>query len=82
LVDGPAFSDQKGRVLSSTFIDESMHTILEEILESDPHLFPNTINTNDDIQDNYQAFRTFRHSSDTRAIEEKVSVNQSTTSTW
>jgi hypothetical protein len=75
LQDGPAFSDEKGRVLSASVIDEAMHTILEELLEHDSSVFPNNIKSLDDIQTNYQAFRSFRRSSDTRAIEERVSVD-------
>jgi hypothetical protein len=74
LVDGPAFSDEKGKILSATYINESMHIILEELLESDCNLFPKSIQSVDDIQSNYQAFRSFRRSSDTRAIDEKVAV--------
>jgi hypothetical protein len=75
LVDGPAFSDEKGKVLSASFIDDSMHVILEELLEKDRSMFPHSIKSIDDIQSNYQAFRSFRRTSDTRALDERVSTD-------
>jgi hypothetical protein len=73
--DGPAISDLRGRVLSCASIDDSLHEILEELWESHHELFPNTVTKREDIRSSYQAFRSFRRASATRAIENKVSSN-------
>jgi hypothetical protein len=75
LKDGPAISDSKGRVLSCSSIDDTLHEILDEIWDSSPHLFPSSISKKEDIRSSYQAFRSFRRASATRAIEKKVSSN-------
>ena len=41
-------------------------------IQSNRILFPPTINNNEDILENYKCYRTFRRTSDTRALEEKV----------
>jgi len=50
-----------------------MHSILFDIYETDRFLFPPTIHDNEDIIEFYRSFRTFRKTSDTRAIEKQVS---------
>jgi hypothetical protein len=62
LTNGPAISDDQRRVLNSSNIDQSMHKIL--IL--------NQIKSREDIKANYHAFRSFRRSSDTTAINRGV----------
>jgi hypothetical protein len=72
LLDGPAISDEKGRVLNLSSIDQSMHEILEDLFISNPQLFPSTITSKEDVLSNYHAFRSFRRSSDTRALNQGV----------
>jgi hypothetical protein len=72
LYDGPAISDEKGRVLNSSNIDQSMHEVLEELFTHQQDLFPSSIKTKEDIEENYHAFRSFRRSSDTRALNQGV----------
>lgn len=52
-----------------------MHEILEDLFESKRELFPKTIRDVEDIRENYQAFRSFRRTSTTRAQEERVNVD-------
>jgi hypothetical protein len=73
--DGPAISDMKGRVLSCSSIDDTLHEILDEIWENYHDLYPTSITKREDLQTSYQAFRSFRRASATRAIEKKVSSN-------
>ena len=47
---------------------------LSEIYSKTPELFPLDIKTAEDIESNYQCFRTFRRSSNTRAVEVKVDL--------
>jgi hypothetical protein len=56
LFDGPAISDEKGRVLNSSTIFQGMHKILVELLLSKRGLFPTTIIDKDDIVANYHVF--------------------------
>jgi hypothetical protein len=73
--DGPAISDLRGRVLSCSSIDDSLHEVLEDIWESTPELFPNNIIRKEDIRTSYQAFRSFRRTSATRDIEKRVATS-------
>jgi hypothetical protein len=71
--DGPAISDEKGgRVLNSSTIDHGMHEVLEDLFMTHRHLFPSTIKSKEDVMANYHAFRSFRRSSDTRALNQGV----------
>jgi hypothetical protein len=72
-VDGPAISDDQGKILPTQCLNDSMHEVLEEIFESAGHLFPPDVSSKEIMKTHYQAFRTFRKTSDTRAIERKVS---------
>jgi hypothetical protein len=74
-VDGPAISDLRGRVLTCSSIDDTLHEVLEEIWGNHQYLYPATVSKKDDIRTSYQAFRSFRRSSATRAIEKRVSPN-------
>jgi hypothetical protein len=71
-VDGPAISDSQGRLYSSRGIDDMMHEALEEVFGSHRELFPPSIKDEEALRSSYQAFRTFRRTSDTRALEMKV----------
>ena len=69
---GLAISDEKGFLLGGRDLDTLLHEILCEIYEEKKALFPPSIESEEDICENYRCFRTFRRTSDTRAIEEKV----------
>ena len=66
---GPAIAGRDGRVLSAQCINCALHEILRELFEVDPDLFPADITSEDQIEENYQVFRSLRRTSDTRAIE-------------
>ncbi len=72
-MDGPAISDLKGDLLSSRFIDDSLLEVLEDLFESNQAWFPSKFETALDLRKSYQVFRTLRRTSDTRALEMKVS---------
>jgi hypothetical protein len=73
VIDGPAISDEKGRSYSTKDMTGSLLEILEDLFDSDRHLFPPDITSKEILRDRYQAFRTFRKTSDTRAAEMEVS---------
>lgn len=66
-------SNHLGIKFESSEFNDILHQILEELFESQKSLFPPFITSKEDIHDSYHCFRTFRKSSDTRAIEVKVS---------
>jgi hypothetical protein len=53
-------------------MSESLVAILEDLFDTHRELFPLDITSRESLKDRYQAFRTFRRSSDTRATEEGV----------
>jgi hypothetical protein len=65
LYTGLAISDEKGRVLNGANIDRAMHEVLEDVFIQEPDLFPSSIKSKEDIEANYNAFRSLRRSSDT-----------------
>jgi hypothetical protein len=65
--DGPAISDLSGRVYSQKDLTGSLLERLE-----DRALFPVDISTKEILQNRYQAFRSFRGTSDTRAAEMNI----------
>ena len=73
--DGSSISDLKGKVLSCSNIDDSLHEILGDIWRACPDLFPDSMKKIEEIRERYQAFRSFRRASTTRAGEKKVSVH-------
>lgn len=73
-VDGPAISDMNGHAYLSRDIDDLLHEVLGDLHTSARELFPPDVDQ-EDLRKSYQAFRTFRKTSDTRAIEVKVSSN-------
>ena len=75
LVSGPLISDSSGDLYSSKELDNMLQEILIELYENHDHHFPPSITSAEDIQDYYKCFRTFRRSSNTRAQEEKVELN-------
>ena len=56
----------------ATDIDDLLIEILEEIFDSRPNLFPPSIESKESIREFYHCFRTFRRTSDSRAIEQNV----------
>ena len=71
--NGPLISDDNGIMLSLQQMDRMMHGILEELLISDRSLFPPDIDSSSKIIDVYHCYRTFRKTSNTRALEMGVS---------
>jgi hypothetical protein len=73
---GPAISDLTRKILTTGYLDFKLVSLLEEVHDEAPHLFPSNIKTNkDEIGNCYQVFRSLRRSSDTRAIEKNISRN-------
>jgi hypothetical protein len=70
--DGPAISDEKGEAYSSRAIEDCLHEILEDLFDEKPTLFPQNIGDKKELKKHFQAFRTFRRTSDTQAVEMKV----------
>ena len=57
--------------------------ILTELYNSDKDLFPDDILTAEELHKHYQCFRTFRRTSNTRAIEQKVDLkDQQVVNRW
>jgi hypothetical protein len=83
LIDGPAISDHEGKVMDTRTIDDMLHKCLEDLLEAQPDLFPQGINSKDDIREKYQAFRSYRRGSVTRATNQRVkSTDIDTVNRW
>ena len=82
--DGPGITDLQGRVYSTRDIDDMLHEILEDIFQSAPNLFPTEIVNKmkcsddpiDEIREYYSCFRTFRRSSDSRALNMKTKLKK------
>ena len=72
LSSGPAISDSNGLLLSTKELDRMMHEVLVDLYSMDRTLFPPSMDAPETIVESYKCFRTFRRTSDTRAIEEKV----------
>ena len=62
-------SDYKGKLMPLGELDDMLSTTLEGIFEREPQLFPPHIQKKDDVRKIYHYFRSFRRTSDTRAIE-------------
>ena len=73
LTDGSAISKENGLLFTSRSIDDSMLEVLEELFISNQDLFPTKIEMAQDLRKSYQVFRTLRRTSDTQALEMKVS---------
>ena len=71
-IDGPAISGINGKALYSRDIDDLLHEALEEIFRTKRELFPPDIGSLAELRKAYQAFRSFRRASDTRALEKGV----------
>jgi hypothetical protein len=73
LTDGPALSKENGHLFLSRAVDDSMLEVLEDLFISNQDLFPTKIETSQDLRRSYQVFRTLRRTSDTQALEMRVS---------
>jgi hypothetical protein len=72
--DGPLISDMTGMLTAPKVIDDDLiHEVLVQIYREKRTLFPICINGADDIVSHYKSYRSFRRTSDTRALEMKVS---------
>ena len=72
LRDGPAISGETGKLLESSEVDEMLTELLMEFHAENREFFPLDMDTQENIRNNYHYFRTFRRTSDTRALEMKV----------
>ena len=73
ILDGSAISSSSGLLLSTQTINDILIDVLQEIYEVDATAFPDDIDLKDSLGLSYQCHRTFRKTSDTRALERKVS---------
>jgi hypothetical protein len=72
-VTGPAISDMKGKIYSSRSLNDAFLEILEDLFETHRELFPSSIEDKETLRKRIQAYRTFRRTSDSIAIDEGVS---------
>ena len=72
LRDGPAISGETGKLLESSELDEMSPKLLMEFHSENREFFPLNMDTQENTRNNYHCFRTFRRTSDTRALEIKV----------
>jgi len=70
--EGPLISDINGVIISPRVLDDMIHEVLIEIYKRKRTLFPISIKGEDDIISSYKGYRSFRRSSDTRALDMKV----------
>jgi hypothetical protein len=71
-VRGPAISDLGGRIYDSRALNDAFLEILEDLFDTARDLFPASIEDKEILRKRVQAYRTFRRTSDSIAIEEKV----------
>jgi hypothetical protein len=77
LTDGPEILKENGYLFLSRAIDDSMLETLEELFETHQDLFRTNIKSSQDLRKSYQVFCTLRRTSDTQALEMKVSKGDS-----
>ena len=63
--NGPAISDTKGTMLTTTEIDQMLQYILEKLYQEDAALFPPDIRSTADIVGAYHCFRLLQRALDT-----------------
>ena len=71
-LEGPAISDDTGKLFTMRDIDDMLLEVLTECYGEDRDMFPLDITTIESLDKFYHAFRTFRKTSDTRAINQGV----------
>ena len=69
LLDGPAISDLNGNAIATLELDGLFVSILEHLYDAQPTLFPANVEGKEHIRERYHCFRTWRKTSNTRAIE-------------
>ena len=72
---GPLISDLNGFLFEDKRIDDCLTELLEEMFELDSTGFPAEIDEKEKLPEFYQCFRTFRRTSDTRALDVGVDGN-------
>jgi hypothetical protein len=72
-VTGPAISDLKGKIFSSRSLNDAFLEILEDLFDTHRELFPASVEDKETLRKRIQAYRTFRRTSDSVAIEMGVS---------
>ena len=71
--NGPAISNDVGKLMESSEIDETLVELLLSCYQEDKNFFPADMDTEEKLRESYQCFFIFRRTSDTRALERKVS---------
>jgi hypothetical protein len=71
-LDGPAFSNAAGFVLTASEIDDMFHNDPIQVLAVLPDLFPPDIQTPEDIKSKIQSFRSLRRSYNARAVNKAI----------
>jgi hypothetical protein len=71
-VNGPAISDSKGKIYSTRSLNDAFLEILEDLFDTHRELFPASIDSKETLRKRIQAYRTFRRTSDSIAIDEGV----------
>jgi hypothetical protein len=66
---GPAISDFSGYIYDTSDMTDALIEVLEDVFENHRDLFPASITDKEMLRKKYQAFRTLRRTSDTRALE-------------
>ena len=69
---GPGISNKRGTISSSWSFNESLHEVLIDIFQASSHLFPPTIQSEQDIRKSYSVSRTLRITSETQALNMHV----------
>ena len=64
--------DAVQKKISSTALNEILHDILVELFEVHRDLFPDAINSLEELHLRYNAFHSFRRGSDTRAHDQGI----------
>lgn len=62
-------------MLTTEALDKMLCEVLEDLFDEKPSLFPPSVTNQEEISDFYQVYRSIRRSSDTRALEQKVSAS-------
>lgn len=72
--DGPSIPDEAGKLIEPSEIDEILTELLFICYQEDRNVFPVPVDldTEEKLRDIYQSLRTFRRTSDTRALEKKI----------
>jgi hypothetical protein len=74
-VNGPAISDLSGHVFTHRALNDSLLEVLEELFDSHRELFPPSIPDKGTLRQRVQVYRTLRRTSDTRALNQKISAS-------